>query len=146
MKNLILLATALVLMIAPPALAQDAPAAEPEVKAMTLRKLVAVRILRCDALMRGKQATTSANIHRSQARHTRGVIGLNNENEIKRFEGVAGRAFEDAGSAKRRLTRMSDRFLKEQRAAWYATPDIARRIQIEKMILGAKEILAEPCG
>jgi hypothetical protein len=146
MKNLPSLLVALAVCLAAPASAQDAAPAEGEVKVVTLQKLVAVRNLRCDALQRGKQATTSANIHRSQQGHARGVLQLNAEAEIKRFEGEASAAFEEAGAMKRRLTRMSEEFLTQQRAAWYATVDIAQRIRIEKMILGAKEIIDEPCG
>ncbi len=146
MNKVTLLALVVALLTAGPVLAQDAPKEEAQATNVTLKKLVAVRNLRCDALRRGKQSTTSANIHRSQQRHARGTLQLNAEAQIKRYEGEAARAFEDAGSAKRRLTRMSDKYLKAQRAAWYATVDVAQRIRIEKRILGAKEILDEPCG
>lgn len=146
MKNLTLLAIVVALLTAAPALAGDPPASDAEVKVVTLKKLVAVRNLRCDALLRGKQATTSATIHRSQQRHAVGGLKLLAEAEIRRFEGEASAAFEESGALKRRLARMSESFLQQQRAAWYATVDIAQRIRIEKMILGAKDLLDEPCG
>ena len=146
MKNLTLLAIAFALLTASPVLAGDPPAGDAEVKVVTLKKLVAVRNLRCDALLRGKQATTSASIHRSQQGHLLGALQMNAEELIKRYEGEASAAFEESGALKRRLTRMSEELLSQQRAAWYATADIAQRIRIEKRILGAKEILDEPCG
>ena len=146
MKNLSLVALALSLLLASPAWAQDPPADDAAVKVVTLQKLVAVHNLRCDALLRGKQATTSANIHRSQLGHARGGLGLAGEAQIRQYEGQASAAFEEAGSLKRRVTRMADDFVTQQRALWYATVDIAQRIRIEKLILGAREILDTPCG
>lgn len=144
MKFLPLFVLSLVLLIPASGFAQEAP--KDDAPEITLKKLVAVRNLRCDALQRGKQATTSANIHRSQQKHARGGLASVSKQEIVRFERTAGAAFEEAGGLKRRLQRMSETLINSNREAWYATVDIAQRIRIEKRILAAQEIVEEPCG
>ena len=130
--------------------AQDAEATPAELadhkpSGITLAKLVAVKNLRCDALLRGKRARLRADIHRaeiSSAQATRRIIV---EQEATQAEEEAGAAYEEAGNLKRRLQGMLERFTADHRLLWYQTVDEAERVRLEEMIVAGREIAEEVC-
>ncbi len=148
--SVVLIALALLFLLAPGATAQESEATPAELadhkpSGITLAKLVAVKNLRCDALLRGKHARLEANVHRaeiSSAQATRKIIV---EQEAAMAEEQAGAAFEEAGNLKRRLASMLERFSADHKLLWYQTVDEAERVRIEDMIGGAREIAEEAC-
>lgn len=132
-----------------PALAQDAPAepaAEQEpTKKSTLNKIVAIRNLRCDALLRAKTATMQANIFASEITHARGPLKVNAEKSKNAHEGAAGAAYEEAGNLKRRMEKLASEYVEGLRLKWYQTEDVAQKIRIERKITASLEIVAEGC-
>ena len=112
---------------------------------LTLAKLVAVRNLRCDALGRGKRARLRADIHRAEVRSTLGPTKVNVQSKVTQAEAEAGAAFEEAGSLKRRLDGMLERYVADSRLQWYQTVDEAERVRLEDLIGGAREIVDDPC-
>ncbi len=138
------------LLLAVPALAQDAPA-EPAAaqqqpqKKSTLNKIVAIRNLRCDALLRAKTATMQANIFSSEASHARGSSKVTAEKSKNAHEGAAGAAYEEAGNLKRRMEKLANEYVEALRLKWYQTEDIAQKIRIERKIEASLEIVAEGC-
>jgi hypothetical protein len=128
-----------------PVVTAQAPAAEDGAPTITLAKLVAVRNLRCDALGRGKRARLRADIHRAEVGSTLGPNKINVESKVTQAEAEAGAAFEEAGSLKRRLGGMLDRYVADSRLQWYQTVDEAERVRLEDLIAGANEIVDEPC-
>ena len=148
--HVVLFAIGLSLTLAPAAAAQDAeetPAdlADHKPSGITLAKLVAVKNLRCDALLRGKRARLRADIFRaeiSSAQATRKIIV---RQEATKAEEDAGAAYEEAGNLKRRLKSMLERFTADHQLLWYQTVDEAERIRIEEMITAGREIAEEAC-
>lgn len=132
-----------------PAVTAQSPAdgaAVSEPSNLTLVKLVTVRNLRCDALKRGKAARLRADIHRAELTGTLGPGKINVESQVAQAEAESGAAFEESGGLKRRLAKMMERYISDNRLQWYQSPDEAERIHLENRINGAKEIIDEPCG
>lgn len=132
-----------------PAVTAQSPAdgaAVSEPSNLTLVKLVTVRNLRCDALKRGKAARLRADIHRAELTGTLGPSKINVESQVAQAEAESGAAFEESGGLKRRLGKMMERYISDNRLRWYQSPDEAERIHLENRIKGAREVIEEPCG
>jgi|GEM_PF-5875150 len=122
------------------------PAPAMATKGSGLNKLVQLKILRCDALQRGKLARMKGDIYRSDALHATPIRKIELERLLAEQMQQSGAAFEESGSVKRRLERQADAFISEQRMAWYKTTDQARKIKIEDLIAEAQRMLESGCG
>ena len=139
---LLVSASLLIVPLAGVASAQEGAANE----TVTLAKLGAVQELRCDAKLRAKSETLKTNIYRAEMNALRGPAKMGYKAKVDEAEAKSAASYEEAGSLKRRLSRMVESYVSARRLDWYKQVDEAEKIHLEEKILLALEIEQDGCA